>query len=180
MRVRRRHIRQLVTDLLKIHRIEHPPVDVRWIIEQYGIVVQTQRVEGEVSGFLLHDRRNKLAIIGVNESHSPKRQRFTMALELCHFLLHSFDEIHVDGPLYSLQRRDAQSSDGTVLHEMEANFFAAELLMPSSFLEEDVSAERGRGLGEDYVVTTLARKYKVSQQAMTIRLTSLGFITDIY
>ncbi len=51
---------------------------------------------------------------------------------------------------------------------MEANRFAANLIIPMERLREEVG-EIGRQISDDAIVA-LARKFRVSQQAMSIRL----------
>jgi Zn-dependent peptidase ImmA (M78 family) len=71
-----------------------------------------------------------------------------------------------------LIRRDAKSSTATDISEVEANQFAAELLMPIRFLVRDLP-----GLGIDFEsddkVASLAKKYGVSAQAMAYRIANL-------
>jgi Zn-dependent peptidase ImmA (M78 family) len=69
--------------------------------------------------------------------------------------------------------RDDESSQAISDEEMEANRFAAELLMPIPFLMKDIEQLRGVG-GE--TVDLFARKYRVSSQAMQIRLGGLGYL----
>jgi len=97
-------------------------------------------------------------IIIVNPSDSLARQRFTVAHELGHALLHN-EGVHErsDVRLASYRR-----------HEVEANKFAASLLMPS---EKVVLAfEMGKNLEE------MAILFGVSQTAMRIRLETLGLV----
>ncbi len=73
-------------------------------------------------------------------------------------------------------RRDTHSSEGTNVREIEANLFAAELLMPEEFLMRDVKRVCLLDLLDEEAVKELAQQYKVSAQAMTIRLTTLGYL----
>jgi Zn-dependent peptidase ImmA (M78 family) len=57
--------------------------------------------------------------------------------------------------------------------EVQANQFAASLLMPARLIREHVE-QRPKPLG-DVDVSELARTFNVSEQAMTIRLTTLGY-----
>lgn len=108
-------------------------------------------------------------IIGVNDQHHVNRQRFTLAHELAHVRLHRPHlerVVHVDkGSL----RRDAVSALGTDAIEVEANAFAAELLMPQPLLELEV-AGRQIDMENDLLIEELARRFKVSVAAMQIRL----------
>ena len=111
------------------------------------------------------------AIIGVNSLHHPNRQRFTIAHEIGHLVLHRdllLEGVHVDKE-FKLNRNE-DSSTGTNLQEVEANQFASELLMPERLIEE---ALQGKGVDiddEDGLVTELAKKFRVSTGAMKLRL----------
>lgn len=83
------------------------------------------------------------SVIGVNTQHAPVRQNFTTAHELGHLLMHDQEQLHIDHA-FRVRLRDDVSSQGTDDAEREANFFAASLLMPRTFLEADLE-------GEDYV-----------------------------
>ena len=172
--VRRKHIRTLVEKLLKSQNIRSEPVRVKSLAKNLGIQVQEQTAEDGLSGFLYRDRNRNLTIIGVNVDHHENRQNFTAAHELGHFFLHDFDQVHFDRS-FKVWRRDEKSSDGTNLEEREANLFAAELLMPAKFLEESIN-ELGSLEFEADEIKQLAKRYEVSVEAMTIRLTSLGYL----
>ncbi len=63
--------------------------------------------------------------------------------------------------------------------DKEANQFAMELLMPRDWLLADVEKMRGIDIeGDDKKVMQLAKRYKVSVQAMTIRLGQLLLSSD--
>ena len=67
---------------------------------------------------------------------------------------------------------------GDDVTEIEANTFAAELLMPKKLLERDLRENLDDiDLGDDASVGRLANRYKVSISAMTFRLTNLGSIS---
>ncbi len=59
------------------------------------------------------------------------------------------------------------------VEEMEANYFATELLMPRKWLIEDIRAMGGVDLTKDREVAQLARKYGVSISMMAVRLMQL-------
>lgn len=177
MAVRKKYIRELVEELLDRHRIKKASVDVDGIAAHLGIEVQKDVVDDDMSGFLFRDTRANKAVIGVNGAHAQTRQRFTIAHELGHFLLHAGEPVHIDrtNVAYRLNHRDAVSSMGTDDSEREANLFAAELLMPARFLEKDLRS-RDLDLLDDKVVQELAEQYQVSTQALTFRLTNLGYV----
>lgn len=176
MSIRRKHIRELVNQLLAEVGCENAPVDVEKIARLRNALVHRQSVEDTFSGYLFRNLQQASAVIGVNSNHHANRQRFTIGHELGHFLLHAGDKLHIDRQ-FVMMRRDQQSSEGTDPEEMEANFFAAELLMPEHFLAQDIKQLSSNDLVDEEGIARLARRYRVSQQAMTIRLTRLGFLS---
>jgi Zn-dependent peptidase ImmA (M78 family) len=166
-------IRTRVRSLLEEHRIRKPPVRVRAVAKRLGIEIRHEPFEGEISGVLYRSRDS--AIIGVNSLHHRNRQRFTIAHEIGHFLLHEF-EVHVDKG-YRIVLRDGASSRATDPSEIEANQFAAELLMPLHFLKRDIPKFM-HDLEEETGLEELARLYRVSRQAMAFRLVNLGLISS--
>src|SRR5438874_723784 len=132
MIVRRKLIRELALELIAGVKAKGPPVSVEEIVKRKKIIIRRGHVEPKVSGFLFRNEGRGPAIIGVNGSQHPNRQRFTIAHELGHLLLHAGDDVHVD------KHRDDLSAKGTDVEEIESNLFAAELLMPASFLKDDL------------------------------------------
>ena len=155
--------------------VSKPPVDVLALAESLGIPVVTVSLGDDISGLLI--TRNGTTTICVEKSHHPRRRRFTIAHEIAHFYLrHQFEpgeHVHVDrGTLVS--KRSGRSSEGTNSKEIEANQFAACLLMPRGLVEAEIG--RVGGLLTDATIATLADKFVVSEQAMTIRLGTLGWL----
>jgi len=68
------------------------------------------------------------------------------------------------------------SGKGIDVEEKEANLFAAELLMPASFIEQDLANLETLDLLDDEGLKILADKYKVSTTALTFRLAYLKYI----
>ncbi len=62
------------------------------------------------------------------------------------------------------------------LEGMEANLFAAELLIPVHFAQEDLKRLGALDLLHDEKVAQLAKLYQVSNQAMAVRLSHLGYL----
>ena len=111
-------------------------------------------------------------VIAVNSSHAGTRQRFTIAHELGHLTLHG-TQTFVDR--HFVFRRDQKAATGNDREEIQANMFAAELLMPREWLVSD-AGEHGFDIGEDEGLAELARRYGVSQSAMLFRLANLGLV----
>jgi Zn-dependent peptidase ImmA (M78 family) len=123
---------------------------------------------------MVHRNSDRTSVIGVNSVDAPNRRRFTIAHEIGHLVLHKDDTFHVDEKSPIGLRTDA-SSMATHEREIEANQFAAELLMPRHFLDRDLEALPNEIEAEE-AITRLAHHYEVSIQAMTVRLTALKIL----
>lgn len=169
LRARYSRIERTVLDLLHEHGITTPAVDVQAVAEACGAAIRFERFNNEVSGLLLRDAATN--IIGVEKRQSPTRQRFTIAHELGHLLLHDGEELRVDRQ-FRMNLRSPASSTAEDVEEIEANAFAASLLMPLPFLKRDFE-ELWIDIDDEEQVKELAGRYEVSPQAMTIRLVNL-------
>ena len=145
------------------------PVPVEALVRRLGAQLSQHRMPRDVSGMLLRDKQRTL--IAVNAYHANTRQRFTIAHELGHLILHR--GVFVDTLRVNL--RDGQASQGTDYEEVQANAFAAELLMPRyQVLQAATTLVRDGPVAEALLVQRLARQFDVSPQAMGIRLVGLG------
>lgn len=158
------------------------PIDVEAIARQCGLNVVFQDLPRDTSAVIIRTSEGR-RMIGINDAHSTTRQRFSIAHEIGHALLHlppkppaSGDAV-VDKPIEVLYR-DGVAAMGVDKREIEANAFAAELLMPAAALRErfreliQASARRST----DVLVRQLASEYEVSTQAMGYRLANLNLI----
>jgi Zn-dependent peptidase ImmA (M78 family) len=157
-----------VSQLLRQFRVRRPPVPVDQIAKKLGLLLVQLPAEDEISGAII--RKDDRVIIAVNPTHHMNRQRFTIAHELGHYFLHQGLLEHVDEN-FRIAWRNADSSKAVNWPEIEANRFAAELLMPTEFLRSDLDSLAGISKRS---VALLARAYAVSPEAMKIRLTNLG------
>lgn len=171
---KRQLIRRQVERLLQQNRVNQAPVDVEAIALSLNAQVRKQPTDEEVSGFLYREP-GKPAVIGVNSRQHPNRQRFTIAHEIGHLALHNFESVHVDRGFF-VKLRGPASSTGENVEEVEANLFAAELLMPRAFLKADLAQHNTVDFLDDEFLQGLAARYGVSVQAMTIRLSYLGYL----
>lgn len=173
---RRKQIEQKAEDLLATAGVKAPPVDVELVARHLGAIVRRTSASEDLSGFLMRDEGGA-KLIGVNDLQSRVRQRFTIAHELGHLLLHGDSPLHVDRVgSFLVQFRNAQSSTGERLQEVEANAFASSLLIPRSLITKEPEIDRLTDLSDESVLPALARRFDVSVQAMTFRLQNLGLI----
>jgi Zn-dependent peptidase ImmA (M78 family) len=162
--------RTAATELLEKHGAASIPVNVERVAKAEGVRVEYAPLDGELSG--LAHVRDGVPIIGVNMLHAPNRQRFTLAHELGHIFLHRPQlelAVHVDrGSL----RRDPVSAAGTDPQEIEANAFASELLMPEHLIKAALEG-KAIDLEDDDAIAALAKRFRVSDAAMRLRLDTL-------
>jgi Zn-dependent peptidase ImmA (M78 family) len=151
--------------LLKTLRIMEPPVAIDDIVRERGLIVKKAEVPGMLSGQLYPEVRE----IFINtRGRAVVRQRFTLAHELGHWELRHYertsvvgDELGFDGPYGDPNGRPAKNPI-----EVEANVFAAELLMPTSWIRK---LNKPLQAGEP---DRLAELYQVSREAMFYQLMS--------
>jgi Zn-dependent peptidase ImmA (M78 family) len=168
-------IRALAGRLLETPEASPRPLPIDRIVAGHGIRLVRSPLAGDddVSGF--YQKEQGREVIGVNSLHAPVRQRFTIAHELGHAVLHGREGLHLD-QAFKLRFRNATSSLAVDSEEMDANAFAAELLMPANEVIDRLSD--GLDVNDDQAVRTLARHFGVSQQAMTYRVVNLGAELD--
>jgi Zn-dependent peptidase ImmA (M78 family) len=159
--------------MLAVHHVNSPPVNPEMLASAEGVVVVHRRFDNaDVSGILFRD--NEHHIIGVNSAHPLARQRFTIAHELGHRALHPGRELILDVPV-RVNLRDKTSSMASDVEEIEANAFAAALLMPDEMIRAQISQlPTAKRREPDTTAATLARIFKVSASALSFRLINLG------
>ncbi len=145
-------------DLNLENKIQIDPVI---IAEKLGFTVFKSNFDSDnISGMVINSNDEKA--IYINENDSINRQRFTIAHELGHILLHhnpneeSFKEV------------DFRKNNSFDERETQANSFAASLLMPRT-----KATEIWYKLQD---VDNFADIFQVSKQAASIRLENLGLI----
>jgi Zn-dependent peptidase ImmA (M78 family) len=166
------HAEERATEVLRVANIGALPVPVDELAKRLGIDLTYEAYEGDVSGMLY--RQDDRAVIGVNSKHAPTRQRFTVAHEIGHYVLHEGQPMFVDSFVTRVNWRNGESN----IEEIQANQFAAELLMPRDFVarEVDRALSKRRTIEAQALASQLARLFAVSVQAMEFRLANLGVL----
>jgi len=164
------YIEEKAERLLKEVELFKAGFDIKTLAKRLNVKVVGKEMDENVSGlFVMSD---KLPIISYNQSESDKRIRFTIAHELGHYILHSKEQpIFIDRPA-KVMYRNVNSTTGELHKEREANAFAASLLMPRLLIKDEI--KNAPDSSED-AIEHLAKKFKVSEQAMTFRLANLGY-----
>lgn len=156
-------------NILKKFNIQERPIDVEKIAKLLKIkIVKLSFENNEVSGLLKRKGSEGKPVMAINENHPKERQRFTIAHEIGHFILHDTSLVHVDTE--KVYFRDNNSSTATKAKEIQANQFAAELLMPNFLLIEDLKKILDADGKVIDAIPKLSKEYKVSDQAMLIKV----------
>jgi Zn-dependent peptidase ImmA (M78 family) len=150
------------------------PVPVEKVARYLGLRLERADLGDDVSGVLVVQKGK--GTVGFNDLQHPVRQRFTIAHEIGHFVLHhSVRDVFIDKQYVAVYKRDANSSQGEYKYEVEANRFAAALLMPESLVHQVIRAYQF-DLGDEVALKALADTFAVSAQAMSIRLAQLNIL----
>lgn len=147
-------------NLLREMDITVPPVNPVKIAEELGVKVWFATFTGEsqnVSGF--YDCEDNS--IYVNKDEYPPRQTFTIAHELGHKMLH---QEWANSEDYKVLWRDVEGQEQDS-KEVEANTFAANLLMPKFLMDKYID--------RDLSPSKMATLFAVSVPAMRNRLSKL-------
>lgn len=152
------------------------PISLEKITNFLKLVIRKKPIEDEFSGFLAVEEKT----IVVNLRHAPVRRRFTIAHEIGHYELHR--KKNLSSPVFIDRTYFRKKIDiGSVAEhqmEMEANAFAAGLLMPHKLLDEYLDEHADIDVGKTVDIKLLADEFEVSRRAMQFRLRNLGFLVE--
>jgi len=161
--------------LLQEYNLERIPVAVDRLAKLLGAQLRYSPLDDELSGMVYV--KDEVPIIGVNSLHHPNRQRFTIAHEIGHLCRHREEvskAVHVDkGFPDTALKRDSVSGAGTDQLEIDANRFAAALLMPRHALEAAL-ASKSLDVEDEVAIQSLAKRFRVSTATLQYRLRTLG------
>ena len=154
--------RQTARKLLANVGIKSPPVLIRDVMghikKEKDLSIYPWSFSNSTDGIQITE--GEKTTIGYNQTQHPHRQRFTVAHEIGHLLLgHTGKNFILD-----LNSKKPE--------EIEANQFAAELLMPLEMLKKDF--QNGKKNAKD-----IAKTYNVSEEAVWWRLYDCKLITKI-
>ncbi len=140
---------------------EHP-VKLGAIAKRLGVKVLLSTLPRGTSGQI--GQENGGFVIRINRHEAKHRQRFTLAHELAHFLLHRDRIVAEGGWSENVLLRSGQPAN----IEYEANRLASDLVIPSAQLAEATAEYSGPMTSE--VIEDLARRFRVTLTAMEIKL----------
>jgi hypothetical protein len=128
-------------------------------------VLETEGFEGG----LVTDRSKSQGVILVNKASPRQRRRFSAGHELGHFLCPTHlprDDAGFRCTSADMRKASALKTDRAAQMEVEANRFAALLLLPLPHFQKDLRQRRGADLQH---IVDLARRYDMSKEATARR-----------
>lgn len=154
------------------------PVEIVRICNENGLKVFEEYLGSEVSGLIVLDDKEwpkyeTNQFIVVNLTELAERRRFTIAHELAHFILHR------NGSKLYAHRDMAKGIASRSRIEQEANYFAANVLMPEKLVRdkvEDIENDVWGNLTDYTLIREIAESFVVSASAAEIRLKQLGIL----
>ncbi|MEX2498327.1 MAG: ImmA/IrrE family metallo-endopeptidase [Wenzhouxiangellaceae bacterium] len=157
------HARMVLRDL----GVSRLPVDPEWIAREHRVLVQAKPTGSRgVSGMLIKSG-DDFAIAYATHIASPGFQRFSIAHELGHFFMPDHPEaLFRTGPVH--ESRAGFSSGDNI--ELEADHFAAALLMPKLPFLQEVRAQNTENLE---LILKMADVCRTSRTATAIRYVKL-------
>lgn len=166
-----------VNEILSDEELRSFPIDLDKIALKLGIILQPFEFSDDISGLLTIDEQLRPKI-GYNTSENRERQRFTIAHEIGHYILHSNSQkgIFVDKMMFRKNINFYNKNEESM--EVEANYFAANLLMPKALILKAVS-QIDPNLDDDDNISNLAKDFGVSKTAMTYRLINLKLFRSL-
>lgn len=148
------------------------PIKVKTIAKAHGCRIIEAKLDAEVSGLLIRD--NGSIVIAINDSEPETRQRFTVAHEIGHLLMHRGRPLLVDADV-KINKRTPTNGFATPTEETEANRFAAALLMPAAEIERVLKRMKlPTGRVSEAIIAKLHQHFGVSEASMQYRLMNLG------
>ncbi|MGY3859176.1 ImmA/IrrE family metallo-endopeptidase [Aeromonas intestinalis] len=150
-------------EIIQRYQIEHP-IKIGELAKQLGLKVSAATLPANISGEIKEDEDGVIHI-RVNRHDVKTRQRFTIAHEISHFILHR----HLlrsgiqDDVLYRSNQSDKI--------EWEANALASDILMPAEIVKKLINEKYGdldgealfEAVSEELSVSPTALKYKFSR-----------------
>lgn len=157
-----------VEQLAVIQRYMHEiPVKLGAMARELGISVKLSTLKPGISGNIRLEGDGQY-VIRINRHEIRERQRFTLAHEIAHFLLHR-DEIERLG---GIEDNVLYRSGASEQKEYEANRLAADLVMPQKNIQSEL--ETLGPLASDEAIDQMAEIFQVSKAAMEVRLSTIA------
>ena len=150
-------------------------IDIIGLARHLGFVVGNAELSDDEDGFIIVDEGKKEILgqatdklIGVRADQSIEWKRFVIAHEIGHYILHYNKE--VNNGMYA--HRDHKK--GKNEFENEADYFAANLLMPADRFLKNYEELQKISLSVEEKVLVLAKRFCVTEKMTIRRFEELG------
>ena len=146
-------------------------IDTVKLANLFGIEVVPENWKDDSSAYIKFDDSNDKFIIFVNTNHSKERQRFSIAHEIAHFILHK----EIIKELKQVDRNSLRSLAPE--QEKAADKLAAKILMPDNLVEEyltQLHITKQNEINKD-TLSKFAKDFNVSFLAAYIKLKELNY-----
>lgn len=150
-------------------------IDIIKLAKSLGFVVGNAELSGDEDGFIIVDESKEEIfgqktdkLIGVRDDQSIEWKRFVIAHEIGHYILHYNKE--KDNGMYA--HRDHKK--GKSNFENEADYFAANILMPPDSFEKNYQELKELVLSFEERILILAKRFCVTEIMARRRLEELG------
>lgn len=138
-------------------------LDITKLAQSLGCTVEEVNFDPDTISAKAQKRNNGTYLIQVSRKDSPKRQRFSIAHEVSHIVLHDDDEfIEYRKPLSDYD------NPADLYKEVQANMLASALLMPRELVKKVWEETKD--------IDDLAEIFKVSRSAAYYRLDNLQLL----
>lgn len=163
----RSEVESRAKEVLTQHGLYSVPIDPVLLANQIGVAVYNAKFSADTWAGLI-SKRNQTTQIFVEQSDPPYRKRFSIAHELGHHFLHLVEDgeiIDSRADMFREKEPSGESMSTERIREIQANWFAAALLMP-----EDLVRMEWRKTPD---MRRMAELFNVSEEAMGYRLDAL-------
>ena len=163
-------IERLTNKILVCYGSHEYPIPIVEIVKTFGFKVILQKLDPNISGIIGVDNNLKKIfdtnkVISLQEDDNIGHKKFTIAHELCHYLL-DYDK-NSDIPFYDAYDLLCETNK----YEKRANLFAANLLMPKNQFSEMYKDFTKKKVSN--TITILANFFEVSETAVRRRIGEL-------
>ena len=158
-------VKQKAEQVLRENFITAPPVDIYEIAKNEGLSVEIKDFGDKfnnVSGYI----KPEIRTIFVNSRDSENRRKFTIAHELGHWILHR-NKLESEPEKYAVLYRIPLGRRQDDPIEQEANYFAANLLVPEEMLVARRNGKTDEELATEFDVSRDVIGYRTRDLSMT-------------
>ena len=161
-------------EVLTQHGLYSVPIDPVLLANRIGVTVYNAKFAADKWAGLI-SKRDHATRIFVEQSDPPYRKRFSIAHELGHHFLHLVEDGEIvdrRADMFREREVSVESMSEERLQEIQANWFAAALLMPEDLVRMEWQTRPD--------IRHMAELFNVSEEAMGYRLDALNLWNSDY